>query len=121
MYEAGGLSVNFRGTLWQEQHPVVIIEQFQLKLTDADYNTVLTECIRYANLSYGALQLLGIGAARLFNLTKNPFSRGDSRQVCSELVLRILEKLGTISPGELSPDLVTPKQLWQRSQHALGR
>ena len=118
-YEAGGTQVNFRGRLWSAQHPVYVINQFNLVLTPTEYEQVIDKCIEYAGLKYGVTQLLGIGIAKCLGLHTNPFTNGPHQQVCSELVLRILEELGRIPRGLLSADLVTPRQLNEELQRRI--
>lgn len=110
VYEASGSNVHFLGPMAQSQKPVHVAHSFCYTLSREQYRELIKVCMSYAGINYGVLQLLGIGVARLFGLRKNPFSRGESRVVCSELVgIVILDILGITFEDTL--DLLGPKEV----------
>ena len=101
----------FRSMIYQASHGLVnfmneqvfdkdnvIIESFEVQVTDDQYNQILAFCIDCAGVKYGKLELIGIGIARIkaklgFAET-NPFSDGPRTFVCSELMGYVLNILG---------------------------
>lgn len=90
IYEAGGSSVHFIGTLAQKQHKVKIVKYYEIDLNREEYRELIDTCMEYAGLKYGILQILGIGIALACNRKTNPFADGKYTMVCSELVGRVL-------------------------------
>ncbi len=91
VYEADGTDVKFIGTISQEIRKVEVLDSFEIDLTDKEYRALIDLCIKYAGVSYGTLQVLGIGLSYLPFVNKNPFADGEKSQVCSELTARILK------------------------------
>lgn len=76
-----------------------VIEMYPRLVTDKQKQEILKLCGEYADTPYGHKQMIGMGFARLVYLwfgkkIKNPFADGPHTQVCSELMGRILHKLG---------------------------
>jgi hypothetical protein len=85
-FEASGSAVKIIGEVGAaSQPPVKVVHRYQVNITDAEYKKLIG-MLRYAGVSYGLKQLVGIGLQRIFNLTKNPFHDHKYSMVCSELV-----------------------------------
>lgn len=110
VYEASGSSVKFKGPLAQQSHPVHVIRSYKLEISKEQYKKLVVLCMKNAGVDYGIMQLIGIGVARLFGLKHNPFSRGQKRQVCSEVVGRFLQEVMGIGKS-LDLDTVSPKDI----------
>jgi hypothetical protein len=110
VYEASGASVKFIGTLSQEKKKVKILDSYEIDITREEYRKLIDLCMKYADISYGLLQLLGIGLSYLPWFDKNIFSDGRRSQVCSELVGEILESVKNIDIKE-DLDIAGPKMI----------
>lgn len=69
-------------------------------------------CQQYTGSSYGVTQILGMAVQILFRLKKNPLADGDASNVCSELILRILEEVYKASTG-LDKDSARPSHVFK--------
>lgn len=118
VYEASGLHVRFLGTLAQEQNKVEVIKKYKISFEREEYRKLVDTCLKYAHVKYGISQLIGIGLVKLFNLDKNPLSKGEYSQVCSEIVARILREA---KGWELSTnlDIAGPKEIDEELQKLL--
>ena len=92
IYEASGTNVRFIGPLAQEQNKAIVVKEYCILLTNEEYRDLIDTCIDFANLRYSKLQLVGIGLSKLFNLNINPFKNGKKYQICTELVVRVLQR-----------------------------
>ncbi len=83
----------------QEHHE--IIKEYLIPISEADKKKCLQYCVDMAGTNYGALQLLGMGIARVVNAAveklklplpqiSNPFADGEKTEVCSEAMGHIL-------------------------------
>ena len=90
VYEASGSSVKFRGDISLKASPVIVHKTFRLELTDEEFSRFSDQCGMFADVKYSVRQAAGIAVAQALGLKKNPFSRGASAQICSELTARIL-------------------------------
>lgn len=108
-YEASGTSVKFVGEQVYEDE-ITPIYEYEISISDNIYLNLLKFCIRYSGIKYGVIQVIGIAIALLFKLKKNPLSHGDQKQVCSEIVQRILKQI-LHKDIEIDLDLVTPKNI----------
>ena len=108
-FEASGSEVKIIGSVGEKAHPVKVHHRYEVTLTDEEYKR-LVGMLRYAGVSYGIRQVIGIALQRLFRLKKNPFGDRKYSMVCSELVAYFLIEVMNIQPGwEL--DSVGPKKL----------
>jgi hypothetical protein len=112
VYEASGSDVKFLGKLGLDQRPIKVLAEFNFDLTDQQYRKLLHICMANAGVNYGVKQILGIGIARLFRLSRNPFSQGRKSQVCSEVVGRFLEEV-LEHDTQLDLDLAGPKDIYE--------
>ena len=110
IFEADGLSVRFIGPEAQKELKSVIIHAYKVELTSVQYMDLINLCMKYAGIYYGYKQLIGIGIARLLNLSYNPLGDGAKTQVCSELVGRFLQDILKIG-RHLNLDIVGPKDI----------
>lgn len=110
IYEASGSNVKFIGPLAASSMKVDTVASVRFTLDRPQYRELVRVCMTYAGVTYGKLQLIGIGLAQLFNLNRNPLSRGTRQQVCSELAGRVMEEvLGQKIP--LDWDMAGPKEI----------
>ena len=115
IYEASGSRVKFIGPLAASSMKVDTVASVGYTLDRTQYRKLVEVCMTYAGVTYGTLQLIGIGLAQLFHLKKNPLSRGTKQQVCSELVGRVMEEvLGQKIP--LDWDMAGPKEIYNWTQ-----
>lgn len=109
VYEASGHSVRFLGPIATEGR-YTVHKSYTLTVTPEQYRELIRICMTYAGVDYGILQILGIAIAHWVGMDKNPLSRGDKSQVCSELVGRVLEEALGLHTG-LNLDIIGPKEL----------
>lgn len=110
IYEAVGVGVRFVGyKLWCEH--AKSIKEFELEVTQEQYTELQQFCVDNAGKKYGKLQILGIYIAKLFRMKKNIFKNGDSEEVCSEVIAKIMTQLGYKFDKDF--DLITPKDIYQ--------
>jgi len=109
-YHASGSQIHF---LCNDvfQKCIKPVEEYELNVDVPQYKEILHYCMSNAGKRYGISQVFGIAMARLFRLKKNPLSNGDSRQICSELVSRLLNQVIEIGGPDLNLDLIGPKEL----------
>ena len=110
VYEASGSNIHFLGTEAQPDHPVFVHRAFKVTLQEGEYRKLVDVCMQYAGVKYGYHQLVGIGVAKMFGLDDNPLSKGIKKQVCSEIVARVLSRVkGWDVDADL--DLAGPKEI----------
>lgn len=104
IYQATGSGVHFVGKALFDK-TAQVVEEYEIEIPDYNRKKLLQWCVDNAGKPYGHLQLVGIGLIRLAKLfgirMANPFSNGDQRYVCCELVAAALEHLGLASPEPL--------------------
>ena len=110
VYEASRSSVKFVGPISQSNHPVEVIRCYKITVSPTEFRSLIDVCITYADVSYGTLQLIGMGLVRLFKLKKNPFGDGAKTQVCSELLSKILERVKKWH-HDMDMEIAGPKEL----------
>lgn len=108
IYQASGAQVNFMGIKYFES-VAQIVEEFELEISEDDYNTLMEFCTYECGAPYSLKQIFGMAIADIFKLKKNPFS-SQNRYVCSELVLRAFSSRFKISNDFF--DLAKPKDLY---------
>jgi len=90
VYEASGTQVKFIGEIAQANSPVRVCDSFYIDLDVESYRRLIYQCMRFAGVSYGFLQLVGLLFMRVFKLKKNPYPNGFKGLICTELVARVL-------------------------------
>ena len=109
VYEASGTSVKFvNGDIFDRQSKTLYT--YDLQITKEAYRRLLNYCLTNVGVSYGTLQAIGIGLAYVFKLPNNPFSNGNQKQICSELVANIIDENPKTAFGK-DLDLVSPKDI----------
>ena len=87
VYQASGLAVNFVGNTRFAEHSL-IIKEFQLPVSEKEFENLLGWAIDMSGTSYGFLHLVGIGVVKFASLfgkkIANPFS--GEQQVCAKLI-----------------------------------
>lgn len=109
IYEASGSSVKLIGRYANAKHPAKVVHSYPFELTPEQYRKMIS-LFRYADVSYGVWQVLGILMVKMGLCKDNPFSKGKYQQVCSELVGHFLQE---VLGWELGADLdtATPRDL----------
>lgn len=106
VYQASHGMVHFvSGARFDEQAQTV--REYEISLTDEQFNEVVKKCVDLAGVKYGLLQLAGMSLERLSGL-RNPFRDGDKTFVCSELVGTVLNILYKI---DMDLEFAGPRQL----------
>jgi len=106
VYQASGLAVNFMGFERFLQHNI-IIEEYQIQVTQAEKQAILRFCVDEAGVPYGSKWLVGMAWVRLAKLwfdrkVGNPFPSGQATYACSKLMGYVLKLLGKgYSPTQL--------------------
>lgn len=109
VYEASGSSVKLLGKKSGKIEKAKIIKSYEIKVSVEEYRKLIS-LFEYASVSYGFLQILGIGIAHLFNLKKNPFADKRKSQVCSELLGLFLKKVKNW-PVDFDLDIAGPREI----------
>lgn len=109
IYEASGTEVKLIGKEASPKHPVHIMKTYHVKLNSLEYSKMI-RLFRYAGVSYGKNQLIGICLVTIFNLKVNPFARGSKSQVCSELLGLFLQEVKEWG-NNLDLDVAGPKEI----------
>ena len=107
IYEASGGMVRVVGQDAARSCPVEIVHSYDFYL-DKGQKHKLIGLLRYAGVSYGFTQILGIAVASVFKLKKNPLAM-DKQQVCSELVAHFLTDVLDYKIPSRQFDLIGPK------------
>lgn len=89
VWEAAGSSIRFLGPI-AHADKYEVIHEFSVLLDKAEYARLIEYTHRYAHVTYGRRQLVGMLIARLFRLNYNPISQGEAEQVCSEAIYGLL-------------------------------
>ena len=111
IYEASGSHIKFIGPLAAKDNPVTIHDSFYFDLTNDQYRELVKICMTYAGLKYSFKQVINIGLANL-GFRWRPFkSKLEYTQVCSEVVIRVLQTLGI--HVNIDPEMSGPKELNQ--------
>lgn len=108
VYEASGTSVKFVGTLAQKDKPVEVLDSYEIDIDTEEYRKLIDTCMKYADVSYGIKQLVGMGLTYLPWVKTNPFADGRKSQVCSEIVGEVLREVKGVNIDE-SLDIAGPK------------
>lgn len=100
---------------------IKVVEEFTFEVSDETFNRVMKFCLENCGSSYGILEVFGIPLMDIFKLKKNPFSSGATSQYCAELVLRVLQNIGSENLT-FNPDQVKLKQLYTyiKEKHQAG-
>jgi len=106
IYEASGSSVKLIGAYAKHNFPVRVLHRYTFELSAEQYRTMIA-LFRFAGVSYGVTQIIGIGLARVLGLKDNPLASGETTQVCSELVGFFIQDVLGYPVGNL--DLIGPK------------
>lgn len=85
------------------------IRIYELELEAGEFQELLKFAVHNNGRKYAHLQNVGIWWSIVWGLKENPFSKGETRQNCSELWGRILAKRGMVF--DKSFDLLTPKDI----------
>lgn len=109
VYEASGNQVKFLGPLATKGR-YRVHKSYKIWISRWDYRKLIKICTQYAGVDYGQLQVLGIGLANLLGWKKNYLSRGESSQVCSELVARVFKHVLNWEI-DFDPDLAGPREI----------
>jgi len=108
-FEASGSSVKLIGVMGSRNYPVTVVHRYEVELNDVQYKRLIS-MLRYAGVSYGRWQILGIALQRIFGLKRNPLGDRKYSMVCSELVAYfLLEVMGVALLTDL--DAVGPRKL----------
>lgn len=110
IFEARGNGIRFVGPIAASFQDVIVCKEYTILANEDEFRLLEAICFQYAGLKYGVLQILGIGLANIFGLSKNPFSDGRYSQVCSELVGTILETVFYMHIGK-DLDMAGPKEI----------
>lgn len=109
IYEASGSAVKLIGRYAQDKYAVKVHHSYHVNLDRPQYKRLIG-LFRYASVDYGQWQALGIPLADVFCLKKNPLSKGQRKQVCSELVGYFIQEVLQIKvPKDF--DLLIPKDI----------
>lgn len=111
IYEAGGFSVRLIGKLAQPLHPVLILESFEIEVSDSEYKNLI-KLFRFAGVSYSIKQIVGIAIAIAFKLKRNILTQGRLGQVCSELVGLALKEVKQWNVN-YNLDVAGPKEIYE--------
>lgn len=122
IYEASQFNTHFVGTKMfsKRKH---IVDEIQIDVDESDYQEAVSRMIDFANYPYGILQIVGMAIDRILvkcgiRLLRIPFSDGETTQVCSETIARLLESAGIEICGDL--DRIGPNEL-RASVSRIGR
>lgn len=114
VYQASSLFLHFEAAVNFNDRNVVVFEK-EIEVTEEQYYDILKYCMINAAKPYSIKQLFSILSQRIGQVfgirIKNWAKNGESAQICSELVYRILEKVGYSLDKD--PDIVTPKDLYE--------
>jgi SHS2 domain-containing protein len=108
-YEASGTSVHFTCKQVFEER-TLCLHEYEIDITKEQYKKLLHYCMTHAGVDYGLKQAFGIALVEIFNLNKNPYSDGRMSQVCSEVVMHVLEEVVGAETG-LDFDTASPKDI----------
>ncbi len=110
IYEASGFSVKFvGGDIWHSRND--ILREWSIDISTKTYHSkFLPYLMGLSGLKYGLRQAFGIWLSTIFNLKTNPFGDKEKRMICSEIIFYILTEVFE-KKWEISPDIVTPKDL----------
>lgn len=94
VYQASGTKVNFMNQkIFREQNTVT--HEFDFEISETKKNELVGWALRNVGTDYGMLQIVGIGYVKFMHLfgkhVRNPFGKGRTSQVCSELVGVVLK------------------------------
>lgn len=84
------------------------VREYEIQLTDSEFNLVLQKCVDLAGVKYGYWTLFGMAIERLTGC-RNPFRDRERTYVCSELVGEVLKLHGDFE--DLDLELIGPKVL----------
>lgn len=112
IYEASGSSVKMIGSYAVQQNPILVNvhHTYEFELDREQYRKLIS-LLDYAYVHYGAWQIVGIAAAKLFGLKKNPFPNGKRTMICSELVAHFLNNVVGIEIPSEEFDLIGPRRI----------
>lgn len=119
-YSKRGLEINYESSgshdlrfigseIFNEKYHVVDTQT--LEVADKLRTKLNEYCLKNAGRSYGRLQIIGMGIARLLRLNRNPVADGKKTQVCSELVGYILTEILNIKLDGANYEVIGPREL----------
>ena len=111
IYEAVGSGVRFIGQEKWKNHAIEM-HSYDLEISDESYIKLMQFCVDNAGEEYAFCQNLGVVIAKVFNLEKNPFQKG---QNCSEITGELLKLEGFRICKDIN--LVTPKDIKRILDH----
>ena len=111
IYEAVGSGVRFIGQEKWKNHAIEM-HSYDLEISDESYIKLMQFCVDNAGEEYAFCQNLGVVIAKVFNLEKNPFEKG---QYCSEITGELLKLEGFRICKDIN--LVTPKDIKRILDH----
>jgi hypothetical protein len=85
--------INFMGPAAFDKH-LAVIEEFEFDIPEEKWDDFMAFCLSNVGKDYAVLGVVGVLISDLLNLSRNPFDKGDSRQYCAELVVRLLSQVG---------------------------
>lgn len=85
VWEAAGSGIRFLGPI-AHKNKYKVVSQYNIELSKIEYHRLIEYTHKYAHVEYGYVQLVGMLIARIFRMSRNPLSSGESAQVCSEAV-----------------------------------
>lgn len=83
-----------------------VIKSFELEVTNQEYDIIMRWCIHTAGLPYAVKQVINVGLGKYIFKPD-----GEQRQVCSEVIGRILDKTGTKFKKPF--DLLSPRDIYE--------
>lgn len=111
IYEAVGSGVRFIGQEKWKNHAIEM-HSYDLEISDESYIKLIQFCVDNAGEEYAFCQNLGVVIAKMFNLEKNPFQKG---QNCSEITGELLKLEGFRICKDIN--LATPKDIKRILDH----
>lgn len=103
VFQASGLAVNLM-SLTNFKAMEIIVEEYELEITDDQYQELWTYIISRLGVSYSILQLFSLLLYKLIGV--KVYDNGETGEICSELAARTCTFLGKPVPGDL--DYETP-------------
>lgn len=109
IFEATRGGVNFINES-EHKSKTLIIESYEVKLTDQEYDQFLRICNRYKGTPYGSWQIVGFIYANFFGLRRNPLGNSSKTQICSEIVYRVMNELKGLEMSR-NIDIIGPREV----------
>lgn len=113
VYQASSTMVNFMGSVFFKNN--IVVDEFQIKLSDENYKKMVQFAIDTAGEPYGIKECFGLAYVRICELlgfkVKNPFNADGTTYVCSELVGYILQEYANLKIDNDLAD-ITPLEVY---------